>query len=202
MCLIGGRAGTARAVGVRGGTKCGWSVRCVEGGNGMTGHDRSMSLMHPMPGLRWTEFRDAATDYASHGWPVLPGTYQLDGHTEWYGKHGAMGLEPAADMWAMTATADAAVALEWWTRRPYSVLLACGAAVDALEIDADHGRRSRAPLAERGHLGPIIATPFGRWLLLVRSDGEVSEELATAVRLHTRGVSLWFCQAARSVGGW
>lgn len=154
----------------------------------MVGQDRSVRLMHPMPGLRWTEYRDAAADYASHGWPVLPGTYQLDGDAEWYGKPGAMGLEPAAATWAVGSTTDAAVALEWWTRRPYSVLMACGAAVDAVEVRSDHGSRSRARLAERGALGPIVATPFGRWLLLVKSGGELREELAAAAaRLRAQG---------------
>lgn len=153
----------------------------------MTGQDRAVRLMHPMPGLRWTEFRDAAADYASHGWPVLPGTYQQDGDTTWYGKPGAMGLEPAAATWAMASTTDAAVASEWWTRRPYSVLLACGAAVDAVEVNMDHGSRSRIRLAERGGLGPIVGTPFGRWLLLVRTGGELREELTANARLRTRG---------------
>lgn len=153
----------------------------------MTGRDRSVRLMHPMPGLRWTEFRDAAADYASHGWPVLPGTYQLDGDTTWYGKAGAMGLEPAAATWAMASTTDAAVAMDWWTRRPYSVLVACGAVVDVVEVSADHARRSRAQLAERGDLGPIVGTPFGRWLVLVRPGGELREELAADARLRARG---------------
>ncbi|MGB3443201.1 MAG: bifunctional DNA primase/polymerase [Actinophytocola sp.] len=153
----------------------------------MIERDRSVRLMHPMPGLRWTEFRDAAADCASHGWPVLPGTYQLDGDTTWYGKPGAIGLEPAAAMWAMASTTDTAVALAWWTRRPYSVLVACGTAVDVIEVSADHGRRSWARLAERGDLGPIVGTPFGRWLVLVRPGGELRDELAADARLRARG---------------
>lgn len=144
-------------------------------------------MMHPLPGLRWTDCRDAAVDYASHDWPILPGTYQLADNSAWHGKRGSIGLEPAAMMWAMASTTDAAVAMEWWTRRPYSVLLACGAGVDAVEVNAEHGERAWARLVERGDRGPVVVTPFRSWLLLVKSGGGTLEALGTHVQLHTRG---------------
>jgi hypothetical protein len=153
----------------------------------VTAFDRSVRLVHPVPGLRWTESRDAAADYAAHGWSVLPGTYQVADDSVWLGKPGAMGLEPVAAMWAMASTTDAAVATQWWTQRPYSVLLACGGRVDAIEVRADHGYRAQALLAGRGDLGPIVVTPHGNWLLLVRSGGEIRRGLAAAARLRARG---------------
>ncbi|MGH3625123.1 MAG: bifunctional DNA primase/polymerase, partial [Sciscionella sp.] len=133
----------------------------------MTKNDEAVRILHPFPGMRWTEIRTAAMDLAEHGWPVLTGTYQLAEHSGWLGKPGAMGLEPVADLWTMAATTDPTVALEWWTRRPYSVLLACGNRVDALEIPATHGECALGHLRASGHLGPIAVTPFGTWLLFV-----------------------------------
>jgi hypothetical protein len=128
-------------------------------------------LVPCIPGLAWTEIRAAAVDLARHGWPVLPGTYQLAAHTAWLGKPAAAGVEPIAPLWQLATTTDPDEALEWWTRRPYSVLLACGAKVSAVEVSALHGQRAldQHSLLERG---PIAATPFGSWLFFVRSDDE------------------------------
>lgn len=92
----------------------------------MTEGGRSLRMVHPVPGLRWTECRDAATECAGHGWSVLPGTYEFGERGSWFGKTGAMGLEPVFALWATKPVTDVAVAMERWTQRPYSVLLACG----------------------------------------------------------------------------
>ncbi|MGH4014755.1 MAG: hypothetical protein ACRDSL_12680 [Pseudonocardiaceae bacterium] len=55
------------------------------------------------------------------------------------------------------------MALELWTRRPYSVLLARGNGVNAVEVPATHGQRALAQLA-LSERGPVAATPFGAWL--------------------------------------
>lgn len=36
-----------------------------------------IDAFQPEPG--WSEFREAAVEYVEHGWPVQPGTYQIDG---------------------------------------------------------------------------------------------------------------------------
>lgn len=149
--------------------------------------DRSVRLLHPFPGLAWTEIREAAVECARRGWPVLPGTYQLAAHAGWLGRRDAAGLEPLAEFWQITATTDPATAMETWTQRPYSVLLACGSAVDAVEVPATHGECAQPLLAEHGHLGPITVTPFGTWLLFVESGGEIEPDLAERTRLHGPG---------------
>lgn len=141
-------------------------------------------ILHPIPGLQWTEIRTAAVEFAAHGWPVLAGTYQLTEHSRWLGRAQAGGLEPVADGWTTAATTDPGVALEEWTRRPYSVLLACGNKVDALEVPATHGERCIEELRASGELGPIAVTPFGTWLLFVGSGEPLHPTLA--VRPHTQ----------------
>lgn len=56
--------------------------------------------------------------------------------------------------------------------------------MDAVEVRSDHGRRALGQLRDRGDSCPIVVSPYGSWLLLVRSGGELREELATRVRLH------------------
>lgn len=128
-------------------------------------------LVPGIPGLAWTEIRAAAVDLARHGWPVLPGTYQFSVGGAWLGKRGAVGLEPTAPPWQWARKMAPEVALERWTRRPYSVLLACGLGINAVEVPATHGKRTLARLPLLGR-GPVVATPFGSWLFFVRGDSE------------------------------
>jgi hypothetical protein len=142
-----------------------------------------------IPGLAWTQIRIAAVELATYGWPVLPGTYQLGADAEWLGKIGTIGLEPAADLWQLDKTTDPNVVMDWWTRRPYSILLVRGTRVEAVEAPAEHGQLALAhfPRTERG---PVVATPFGSWLFFVRHDDEPARpDLIARIRaqVHTRG---------------
>lgn len=142
--------------------------------------ERAVRVLHPFPGIGWTEIRSAAVAFAEHGWPVVPGTYQLAEWSAWLGKPKAGGLEPVEDLWVTESITAPEIAENWWTRRPYSVLLACGKGVDALEVPASHGERALQRLRADGQLGPIAVTPFGTWLLFVRSG----EPLRTALALN------------------
>lgn len=125
-----------------------------------------------IPGLGWAETRAGVVDLAQHGWLVLPGTYQLAEHGAWLGKPGAAGLEPADALWQLATTTNPGVAMEWWTRRPYSVLLACGAGANGIEVSATHGAtRAGAALAGPA-LGPVAVTSFGSRVFFVRCDDE------------------------------
>jgi len=91
------------------------------------------------------------------------------------------------------------VAMEWWTRRPYSVLLACGIGVNGIEVPATHGQRVLAQLSPPRR-GPVAVTPFGSWLFFVRSDDEpLRPELAanTHAQLHASGAWLPMPPTAR-----
>ena len=89
--------------------------------------------------------------------------------------------------------------MEWWTRRPYSVLLACGIGVNGIEVPATHGQRVLAQLSPPRR-GPVAVTPFGSWLFFVRSDDEpLRPELAanTHAQLHASGAWLPMPPTAR-----
>lgn len=146
-------------------------------------HPTTTPLLRGIPALAWIQIRAAAVELARHGWPVLPGTYQLATDGAWLGKAGAVGLEPAADVWQPATTTDPDMAMDWWKRRPYSILLACRTQVNAVDLPAEHGQCALAYLPRTGR-GPVAATPFDSWLFFVRSDDEpLRTDLTT--RLHT-----------------
>ncbi|MBA8826438.1 hypothetical protein FHX42_003814 [Saccharopolyspora lacisalsi] len=141
------------------------------------------SLLPVIPGTRWTELRSAAVECARRSWPVLPGTYQLDERDGWWGRPGAAGLRPVAPPIAPDR------ALDRWTRRPCSVLLACGHSVDAVEVTAEHGGRALERLFG-DRLGPVAASPSGCWFFFVSSNGlPMRTELfeRAQVQHHARG---------------
>jgi hypothetical protein len=61
---------------------------------------------------------------------------------------------------------------DWWSIRPYSVLLTTGLAFDVLEIPGSADADRMAPT------GPAAMTPAGRLMLLVRPGGALRPELA------------------------
>jgi len=75
----------------------------------------------------------------------------------------------------------------WWTDERYSLLVATGTVLDAVEVDDDLGRRAARLLRLTGHPAPIIAMPNGRWLFLStvanrRPTGLVNEP---AIQVHS-----------------
>ena len=156
-----------------------------------TTRQQGMVLVPVMPGLDWTEIRAAAVRYAEHGWPVFPGTYQFAQHGAWLGKRGSTRLEPVADQWAAAVITDPSAAMDQWSQRPYSVLLDCGQDVNAVEVPFAHGTRAWGCLTgdERG---PVVATPSGSSLFLVRaSDEPLHPELAATAHAHLHGAGAW-----------
>lgn len=135
------------------------------------------------------ELRVQAIGFASRGWPVLPGTYPTK--EGWVGRTVAdsAGPVPVHPDWEQRLGADPDQAASWWTTRPYSLLLATGAFVEAIEVSADLGRRAAAELRALGAPVPIAATPVGRWYFLTAGGQTLDGELAAQqdVSLHTSG---------------
>jgi hypothetical protein len=134
------------------------------------------------------ELRAGACELAEHRWPVFPGTYRQGGR--WIGRDGrpASGFEPVHPDGPARAVRNADEAdLRW--QRPYSVLVATGLVVDAIEVSALVGRRVCASLRDSGLVVPVAATPTGRWWFAVRAGEPLRPELASRadLRLHSRG---------------
>jgi Bifunctional DNA primase/polymerase, N-terminal len=135
------------------------------------------------------ELKISAIELAEHGWPVLPGTYRQAGR--WTGGPQADqgGPTPVLPDGAAGATLDRDAIENWWSARPYSVLLATGFTVDLIEVSALVGRRVCGTLREAEQVIPVAATATGRWWFAVRAGEALRPELASRpdVVLHGRG---------------
>ena len=145
--------------------------------------------------------RRAALRYAAHGWAVTPGAY-LAGHRFECGRAGCpiTTCHPVPDSGPDDAGTDLARVAQWWSRRPYTVLLATGTAFDALEVPAAAGLRVLG--AVRLHTGvlgatvgdgrgPVAVTPSGRWIFLVRPGTALQPELESGRDILRHGPGSW-----------
>jgi hypothetical protein len=141
-----------------------------------------------------TELRAEAIGFARHGWPVVPGSYPHGSH--WVGMptslhtgarlHGAV---PVHSDWRQLAGCGPARVAELWSSHPFSVLLATGMGLDALDLPAELGRATAIGLRVAGVPVPIAVTPTGRWLFPIFGGGALHHELAEHpdVVLHAHG---------------
>ncbi len=146
-----------------------------------------------------TELRAEAIGFARHGWPVVPGSYPRGSH--WVGmppllrtgvrQHGSgqHGSVPVHPDWAQLAGCGPERVAELWSGHPFSVLLATGMGVDALDLPVELGRATAIGLRVVGVPVPVAATPSGRWLLPVLGGGVLHRELEDHpdVVLHAEG---------------
>jgi hypothetical protein len=159
--------------------------------------------------MRWTckppftrlALRRAAVRYADHHWDVVPGAW-LDGSRFACERPGCptTSCHPALERWEQAATADPGRVGSWWRRHPHTVLLATGRAVDALEVPTHLGRqvleaaRLHAGVVGPGRLqvwGPVLATPTGRWIFLVRPGDPLRPELDNSLDVVRHGDGSW-----------
>ena len=137
------------------------------------------------------ELRAQAIGLAYRGWPVLPGTYPAG--SQWTGgtDDNQAGPSPVHEDWAQRAGATPDEVAEWWNGEAFSVLVATGTVLDAIEVGAELGRRTAAVLRSAGQPVPIAATPQGRWLFLTTAGQPLSRELAAHDDIVAHGVGSW-----------
>ncbi|GAB3581853.1 bifunctional DNA primase/polymerase [Amycolatopsis endophytica] len=133
------------------------------------------------------ELRAEAIGLAWHGWPVLPGTFPA--HTDTAGSW--TGPAPVHQDWADRLGAHPNEVATWWNGQPYSLLVATGTVLDAVEVPDELGKRAARLLRATGHPAPIVATPDGRWLFLTTVADRIPEELATAGTVRWHGQGSW-----------
>ncbi|GGP36111.1 bifunctional DNA primase/polymerase [Saccharothrix coeruleofusca] len=133
------------------------------------------------------ELRAEAVNLAWHGWPVLPGTYPAG--DRWAGRDGLDqdGPVPVHHDWQERIGSRPEQVASWWTGQSYSILVATGHGVDAIEVGADLGRRAAVALRAIGIPVPIAATPAGRWMFLVASGQPLSTDLLAHDDVHHYG---------------
>jgi hypothetical protein len=135
------------------------------------------------------ELRAQAIGLAWRGWPVLPGTYPAG--SQWAGRdtHENTGPRPVHTDWQDRIGTEPEQVATWWTGQPYSLLLATGVQLDAIEVPGHLGRGAARVLRGIGVPVPIMATPDDRWTFLVNAGHELVRPLAEHddVVLHAKG---------------
>jgi hypothetical protein len=141
-----------------------------------------------------TELRAEAITFADHGWPIVPGSYPRG--DQWVGMSSSLrtgaeqaGSVPVYPNWRQLAGCGPERVAELWSCHPFSVLLATGLGLDALDLPAELGRATAIGLRIVDVPVPIAATPTGRWLFPVLGGGTLHHELADHpdVVLHAHG---------------
>lgn len=131
------------------------------------------------------ELRAAAIGFASRGWPVFPGTQvTAPSATD-------AGPMPAHENWRELMGAHPHRIAAWWTAQPYSLLVATGLIVDAVEVDDRVGQRAARLLRAAGRPAPIVAMPNGRWLFLTATGDRFAAELAGREDITWHGKGSW-----------
>jgi hypothetical protein len=155
----------------------------------------------PSAVLERLRLRRAALRYAARGWAVTPGA-RLAGHRFDCDRPGCpiMGCHPATESWEDDAGTDPAQVAHWWRRRPHTVLLATGWTFDVIEVPAALGLRMLGTARlhagvlgrERPDVrGPVVATPGGRWMFLVRPGRPLRPELQRCLDVVRHGRGSW-----------
>src|SRR5205823_10851893 len=129
------------------------------------------------------------------GWHVMPGTYPAG--SEWLGSEATQapdtqdGPTPIHPDWAQRVGAAPEQVADWWNGGAYSLLVATGTQLDAIEVGDEIGRRTAAVLRSNGLPVPIAATPRGRWLFLTAAGQSLSAELAAHQDVVLHGAGSW-----------
>ncbi|MEU7961527.1 MULTISPECIES: bifunctional DNA primase/polymerase [Micromonospora] len=140
--------------------------------------------------------RRIAVRYAVHGWEVTPGACLARSRFV-CGRAGCptVGCHPALENWERGASTDPARVATWWRSRPHGVLLPTGRAFDVLEVSAHLGRRLLDAVpghpAGPGVRGPVVVTPTGRWMFLVRPGDPLRPELEHCFHVVRHGTGSW-----------
>lgn len=138
------------------------------------------------------ELRAEAIGLAWRGWPVVPGTYPDADSTELQNTASKWTRPtPVHSDWKRRIGAHPQQVATWWTGRPYSLLVATGTLVDAIEVDDRIGRRAAALLRATGQPAPIVAMPNGRWLFLTASTDRLPRPLAETEGVEWHGEGSW-----------
>lgn len=141
------------------------------------------------------ELRAAAINLASRGWPVFPGTCPENKQMATGGvsrtRLDQTGPVPVHEDWRQWIDAPPNHVASWWTDKPYSVLVATGTLLDAVEVDDALGRRAATLLRAARRPAPIVATPNRRWFFLTATSNGLPASLAGETEIQWHSVESW-----------
>lgn len=130
----------------------------------------------------WHQLRDAAFDYAEHGWPVAPGVRPVPHRRDGWPVPASVALPYHGPM------NSTAVAMHW-QRHPYSVLVGAGfQCLDVFRLRPPAAAGALQEIADTRQHGPVAVLPDEQWLFLVEAgDPPPNDVLGRQVRYHGPG---------------
>lgn len=136
--------------------------------------------------LKW-----AAVRLVAHGFPVTPGAPLRAGKFD-CGRPGChtQACHPALEQWQQVTCTDPDAATAWWSHAAYSILLPTGTALDVIDVPAPLGAAALAGQFGRA-IGPVAATPEGRWMFLVRPGQPLAPRLAGRLDIVRHAAGSW-----------
>ncbi len=148
-------------------------------------------LVHPHR-LQRALLRRAASQYARHGWPVVPGAYP-SGARFLCDRAGCptSGCHPAFEDWQGAASHDPVAIARWWSLRSHSVLLPTGIAFDVIDTPERLGAPAVRLLYDSQVATPVAVTPTGRWMFFVRHGDGLRPELAEQLHVLLHAGNSW-----------
>ena len=135
--------------------------------------------------MRQASLRRAATRYAGHGWPVVPGAVLVGARYVCGPLCPTVACHPAVNGWDQLATVDKSIVDDWWRADAYSVLLATGRAFDVLELTTG------PDLVMADWPGPLLRAPSGGLMFLLRTGATLHPELAARTDVVLHGAGSW-----------
>lgn len=137
------------------------------------------------------ELRAEAVGLAARGWPIMPGTYPTSGGWTDGESVSRGGPEPLRADWKLQLADRSESIATAWTERPYSLLVATGSVIDAVDVPAAVGKRVAKLLRTVGVVAPIAATPEGRWYFLTTHADAAGAQLHAHPEVAVRGEGDW-----------
>lgn len=162
-----------------------------------------MSWWNSSRAVYGAELRASALGLVDHGWPVLPGTWWQGGGWRGIPSVPVTGITtdlsqapgwdsvPATNGGVTAATTDPTQVSLWWSRSPFSVLVATGTKLDVVEMPARIGQRVAGSLRRCGVVAALAATPSGRWWFPVTPGTSLHPELAARTEVVLHGAGSW-----------
>jgi len=157
-------------------------------------HDQSGGSPVPEPDEYWQQLQNAATNYASHGWPVVPGVHIGDHRAGWWPL-------PDSTAWPLQEPLDTNAISHYWQKRPYAILLATGYAFRIIALSEPLAVRIFTTMNKLSQVGPVALFPEGPWTFFIGADSPLPVDLLGRSNVRHYGLGMSVPAAPTQIGG-
>ena len=150
--------------------------------NAFDEYDQSGDSPVPERDEYWQQLQSAATNYASHGWPVVPGINLSDYRAGW--------PLPDSTAWPLQAPLDSNKIVNYWQKRPYAILLATGYIFHVVALTEPLAVRVLMTMNKLSQIGPVALFPRGSWNFFVGADSPLPVDLLGRPNIRHYGLGI------------